>query len=118
MRKKEVGDFGETLALIHLTRKNITILEKNFRLRTGEIDIIGLSQNYLIFYEVKTRKSSSFGTPGECINRDKIKKIKKTALFFISSRNLFNYDVSFDVIEVYLNADSNLSRINIIENAF
>ncbi|MFA6941762.1 MAG: YraN family protein [Clostridiaceae bacterium] len=112
------GDFGEESANSFLRKKNVIILEKNFRTRSGEIDIIGLFNNTIIFYEVKTRKSDIYGSPAEAVTRSKINKIKLTSKFYMAKFNLYNYDVRYDVIEVYLNKNLKLEKINIIENAF
>jgi len=112
------GDFGEETAKIFLKKKNVIILEKNFRTRSGEIDIIGLFNNLLIFYEVKTRKGNLYGSPAEAVTRSKINKIKLTSKFYMAKFNLYNYDIRYDVIEVFLNKDEKVEKINIIENAF
>lgn len=112
------GDFGEETARTFLRKKNVIILQKNFRTRSGEIDIIGLCNNTLIFYEVKTRKNNIYGSPAEALTRSKINKIKLTSKFFMAKFNLYNYDIRYDVIEVFLDKNENLEKINIIQNAF
>lgn len=112
------GNFGEETARIFLRKKNVIILEKNFRTRSGEIDIIGLLGNTIIFYEVKTRKSHAYGSPAESVTRSKINKIKLTSKFYMAKFKLYNYDIRYDVIEVFLNRNMKLEKINLIENAF
>lgn len=112
------GNLGEETAKNYLKKKNIIILERNFRTRGGEIDIIGLFNNTIIFYEVKTRKSAVYGSPAEAVTRSKINKIKLTSKFYMAKANLYNYDVRYDVIEIFLNSNLKPEKINIIENAF
>lgn len=115
---KQKGDFGEEIANGFLRKKRIIVLERNFRTRYGELDIIGLQNNIIIFYEVKTRKGNLYGSPAEAITKTKINKIKLTSKFYIAKYNLYNYDIRFDVIEVFLNKEDKFEKINIIENAF
>ena len=64
---KQLGNFGETEASNYLKSKGYVILDRNFRIRQGEIDIIALQQNILCFIEVKTRKNSDFGLACEAV---------------------------------------------------
>ena len=74
-----VGKFGEDLALIYLKRQGYKIIERNFRIRGGEIDIIAQDNNTLVYIEVKTRTSHAFGLPEESPSR--ISKLAKRRLF-------------------------------------
>ena len=73
---------GEDLAAAYLRKKNYRILQQNFRSRTGEIDIVAISQNTLVFVEVKSRWSVEYGSPLEAVTPKKLKKIIKTAQYF------------------------------------
>ncbi|MFA9399180.1 MAG: YraN family protein [Clostridiaceae bacterium] len=115
---KEKGDLGEGFAIEYLKKKNIKILDKNFRIRTGEIDIIGVDKNILVFYEVKTRTNYHFGLPCEAVNLAKKKNIKKLAEFYILKNNYFQYDIRFDVVEIYLDKNAKFKKIEWIKNAF
>ncbi|MDD6920021.1 MAG: YraN family protein [Eubacteriales bacterium] len=109
MNKKHKGNIGEKIASIFLEENGYKIIETNFRCRIGEIDIIAKKGNKLIFTEVKSRTSDQYGLPRESINNKKITTIRKVAAIYLSSKNIDDYDISFDVIEVYCNH---------IENAF
>ncbi|MDQ2796203.1 MAG: YraN family protein, partial [Actinomycetota bacterium] len=78
MRVKDaVGRFGEQVAAEHLTSAGLTILERNWRCRDGELDLIARDGSALVFVEVKTRSSLTFGTPAEGISRVKIARIRR-----------------------------------------
>lgn len=101
MRNRELGEQGENLAVSYLRSKGYRILERNFRIRSGEIDIIAFYQKCLVFVEVKTRRSQKFGTAAEAVHYQKRRRIVRTALFYLTMKPL-SYDlIRFDVIEVY-----------------
>ena len=76
-----VGNLGEYLACQYLKKLGYKILDRNYRIRGGEIDIVAQDRDYLVFIEVKTRNSSEYGLPSESITPWKIKALLKTALF-------------------------------------
>ena len=78
-----IGKDWEKVAGSFLKSKGLEILEYNFNLKIGEIDIIALDGNYLVFVEVKYRKSYSYGLPSQAVNRSKQKKIRQTAEIYI-----------------------------------
>jgi len=82
------GKFGESLAENYLKKNGYKIIEKNFRTKYGEIDIIAEKGNFIIFVEVKYRKNPEFGKAEEAINPVKIGKIQKTAEFYLN--NFYN----------------------------
>lgn len=119
--KHEIGSGGEIAACQYLECNNYTIVDKNFTCKSGEIDIIAKDKNYLVFIEVKTRKSNDYGYPSEFVNRSKQQKIIKTAEYYLMLRNIKNYEARFDVIEVISNkkdGKTNIENINLIKNAF
>ncbi len=109
MNNKELGDFGENIAEEYLRREGYDILKRNFRCRLGEVDIIGRKGNRIVFVEVKTRTSDILGLPREAVDSRKIDNIRKVAAVYMMWEKITNYQVGFDVIEVYCNQ---------IENAF
>lgn len=114
MSNKNYGDRGEQIACHHLQLKNYQIIDRNYRTVYGEIDIIAISGNDLIFVEVKTRGNMNFGHAYEAVNYVKQQKIINTALKYIQQYGMHSYQPRFDIIEVY----TNLGEINHIENAF
>lgn len=103
MYKRHIlGKQGEEIAIYYLNKKGYKILEKNFLCRQGEIDVIALDDNYIIFIEIKSRTNTEFGLPSESVTKKKIKKILKAASYYLYIRNLENLDVRIDAIEVYI----------------
>ncbi|MFW6269393.1 MAG: YraN family protein [Bacillota bacterium] len=95
-----LGKWGEEKAIKYLKSRKYIILDTNFSIRNGEIDIIAKKANYLVFIEVKTSKSNKFGTPQASVNFIKQQKIKKVARFYIFSNDINNIKIRFDVIAI------------------
>lgn len=118
MNTKAIGDFGERAAEEYLEDMDYEVLERNYRLKFGEIDIIAEKDGCIVFVEVKTRKNNLFGEPSEYVDKHKRERVKRAAACYV---DIVNTDVRFDVIEVfYEEADGKmfLTKINHIENAF
>lgn len=98
-----LGKAGEDIALKYLESNNYKILEKNFKCKKGEIDIIAedMKTKEYCFIEVKTRSNRKFGTPSSAVNRTKQKRITMTAKLYIIKNKLQNKYIRFDIIEVY-----------------
>lgn len=116
MNNCEFGKIGEDIATNFLINNNYKILERNFRSNYGEIDIIGKDNTTIVFFEVKTRKDVRFGRGVEAVNGIKQKHIKSVAKFYLYKNRINNYDIRFDVIEIYIN--NKKVWINQIKNAF
>lgn len=118
-KNKEIGNLGERIATEYLINQDYYILEKNFRCKLGEIDIIAIDKidkNELVFIEVKTRFQDYYGTPSDSVNNPKINHLYKAAAFFLMINNLENRFIRFDVIEIYKKTKDKL-HINHIKNA-
>lgn len=118
MNNKKIGSLGENLALNFLKDRNYRILKRNYKCIEGEVDIICSYKGLLCFVEVKARKNTLYGLPCEAVNYKKRYKIKRCAFCYINDYKSFFSNMRFDVIEVYLNHDLTLNKINFIENAF
>ena len=120
--KVELGATGEALAVKHLKRLGYKIIEQNFRVRYGEIDIIADQDGTLVFIEVKTRTGKRYGVPFESITSNKQNHLSKAALEYMSRNNCHDRPARFDVIGVQFNAGKpgklSDARIEIIKNAF
>jgi putative endonuclease len=114
--KYEYGMQGQQDAEKFLQNKGYGILERNFRVRTGEIDLIARDKNYIVFIEVKYRSGVNYGYPRESVGTAKQRKIIKTAMYYIAVNELDNQDFRFDVMEVLSQGER--VTINHIENAF
>ena len=100
--RAELGALGERLAAKYLEKKGYRILERNFRCRMGEIDLIALRGSDLVFTEVKLRKDASYGEAREFVTASKQRKLLLTAEYYLSARPWAqDLQARFDVIEVY-----------------
>ena len=115
---KEIGNYCENLAKEYLQKNNYHILDCNFRNFLGEIDIICSKDKLLIIIEVKGRYNYDYGSPKESINLSKQKSIIKVTNSYIYYKHLININIRFDVIEVYLNPQDTLFKINHLKDAF
>ena len=115
---QNIGEKGEEYTVKFLEKKKYKILERNYRKRYGEIDIIAENKNYIVFVEVKTRHNDSMTSAADAVNRQKQIRIIKTASQYLSENETEKF-CRFDVCEVYVNADNlKLVNINYIEAAF
>ncbi len=112
LNTKQKGDYGENKAAAYLKRKGYKILERNYRTRFGEIDIIARKKDVVAFVEVKARSNDDFGTPDEAVDFRRQCRMCRTAKFYMMNKD--ETSVRFDVIEVYLTD----GRINHYEDAF
>ncbi|MBO4337405.1 MAG: YraN family protein [Lachnospiraceae bacterium] len=101
MNKRSVGDGREKMAAAYLSGRGVRIAEKNFRLRQGEIDLIGYEDKTLVFFEVKYRKNADCGSPAEAVGIRKQTQICRVAAFYRSFHNIsFDTPVRYDVISI------------------
>ena len=113
--KQEIGKLGEDIAVNYLKQKGYKILDRNFECRQGELDIIALDKNEIVFIEVKARTSNRYGTPSEAVNKIKQKHMLQTIKYYLYIRNLSGEFVRIDVIEVYIK--DNVYKVNHIKQA-
>ena len=114
--KKQVGNKGESLAENYIKRKGYKIIQRNYRCRLGEIDIIAKDDDTIVFIEVRTKQNENFGSPQDSVTSTKISKISKTALRFIQEKNLSGFSYRFDFIAITFSQGK--PNIEHIENAF
>lgn len=113
VNKRALGTEKEFQAVKYLVDKGYTIVERNFRTRMGEIDIIAMQDEYLVFVEVKYRSTSRYGNASEAVGIRKQQTIRNVACFYLTTRyKRTDIPCRFDVIAI--NADS----ITHIQNAF
>ena len=115
---KDIGSFGEALARDYLISKGYKILNMNLRNKFGEIDNICKKNNLLIFCEIKSRYSNSFGSPIESITCYKQKQIIKLSELYLISKKYYNFNVRYDIIEVIFNTITSSHIINHVQDAF
>ncbi|MCH5249371.1 MAG: YraN family protein [Lachnospiraceae bacterium] len=101
MNTRAIGADKEEIACSYLTQNGIKIKERNFRCRQGEIDIIGYDGQYLVFFEIKYRKTTSKGTAAEAVNTKKQYKICRVADYYRMIHHCpDNTPIRFDVVAI------------------
>ncbi|CUT04397.1 YraN family protein [Candidatus Chrysopegis kryptomonas] len=113
---KDKGKIGEEIAVKFLSEKGYKILRRNYRFGHGEIDIIAMDGDILVFVEVKTRFSDKFGLPEDSVTIKKRKQLKKIAGAFLQFNDVKFSECRFDVVSIILQGRN--VQINHIENAF
>lgn len=112
---KNTGRAGEKLAEEYLQKKGYKMLQRNFRTKFGEIDLVCQDNDTLVFVEVKTKVGEEWGSPEEMVNRRKLDKIKRMAMVYAPKDNILK---RIDVVAVVLNYDNTLKRINHYEGVY
>lgn len=100
MNKRNTGKQYESLAAEYLQRQGMVILERNYRDRTGEIDLIGRDGAFLVFVEVKYRRDLRTGEPAEAVTARKQQRIRRTAQYYLYSHRCGNVPCRFDVVSI------------------
>lgn len=98
--KMKLGDWGEEVASKYLIAKGYEILERNFRCRTGEIDLVTQQQDTLVFVEVKSRRSIDFGVPCEAITAVKRRRLKSAIGYYLLLHPGERILVRVDAVEI------------------
>lgn len=111
-----LGQRGEELACRFLKEKGYKLLERNYRCRAGEIDIVAMQGNDLIFVEVKARSSRVFGDPVEAVTPRKQRQISKAALCYLE-KHRYCGAARFDVVAILMHS-RNAPEIELVQNAF
>jgi len=110
-----IAKLGEDKACEYLEKLGFKILERNYRKTYGEIDIIALDKDILVFIEVKTRTSGQFGSPLESITPWKLKSLIKTAQYYKISHKNLPESLRIDAVSVLVNGN-NVQNIELIRN--
>ena len=118
-RSKLTGAWGEALAAEYLRKKRYKLLATRYLSRYGEIDLIVKNRKYLVFVEVKLRKSSDFARAMEYVDRNKQDKIRITASMYLS-QNPTKLQPRFDIVEIYApeGTETQNPQIRHMEDAF
>ncbi len=111
----ELGKVGEEMATKYLVNIGYQILEKNFRFKRDEVDIIATKDGIIVFVEVKTRTSNFLGEPEESVSMAKQKRIIKVANHYLIENDLDN-EGRFDIFGIIINRNEEI--INHIKEAF
>lgn len=121
MNRAAQGKRAEALAEEYLVKKGLVLVQRNFRTKTGEIDLIMQDESTLIFVEVRYRKNNSFGGGTESVDRRKQAKLTRTAECYLAWHKKYDKIASrFDVVSISPHETQNSSAKSIewIKNAF
>ena len=113
-----LGERGERAACRFLKRLGYKIVFRRHRERYGEVDIIAVDGQTVVFVEVKTRRDASKGRPAEAVNFERQLRQTRAALAFLKSHGLLEYASRFDVVEVIWPEEQKSPTINHLPNAF
>jgi putative endonuclease len=118
-RNNIVGAWGEGIAAEYLKKKRYQLVAANYRCRFGEIDLIVCDRKYLVFVEVKLRKSADFARAAEFVDSYKQNRLRTTAEIYLS-QNPTKLQPRFDVIEIYApeGISTHQPEIHHLEDAF
>ncbi len=108
MDKQQKGKHGEMIAIDHIKRSGLRVVESNYYTRFGEIDIIAKCDNVYHFIEVKTRLTNQLGTAVESLTRSKINSFVKTVQSYIKRNNLKALEYSLDLIAIDISNDGTI----------
>ncbi len=115
--RASLGERGEMVACRFLKEHGYEILEKNYRCKLGEIDVIARRQGRLAFVEIKTRTSAQFGAPQEAVNLQKQEKIFKVAQWYIKEKKFVKIPIAFDVVAI-LWREGHTPEVHLVADAF
>jgi putative endonuclease len=119
--RKQKGAAAEEHAAIYLSHLGYEIIDRNWRCRSGELDIVASKDEWLVFVEVRSRSGSlQYGTPAESVNAHKVNQVRKTAEVYLlyKGADITSTMVRFDVIAVVLKGDLTVTSMEHIEEAF
>ncbi|MGB2762374.1 MAG: YraN family protein [Minisyncoccales bacterium] len=111
----QIGRIGEEIAKEYLEDKDYNIMEQNCQTRYSEIDLIAKKNDVLVFVEVRTKTSEKFGSPEETINKEKIRKLVRSANAY-SARKRWKGQCRIDAVCVVLDQSHKLNRIQHYES--
>ncbi|MEW6034735.1 MAG: YraN family protein [Chloroflexota bacterium] len=117
MDRKQLGALGEKLAADLLKKRGYRILERNYRCREGEIDIVARQGDCLVFVEVRTKTGGGFGSPEESVTAAKKGKLVTAALSYLQGHRGPPADWRIDMVAVELGPGGRPLRIEVIESA-
>ncbi len=115
-QRKKLGQLGEDLAAKFLQANGYKIIERNFRSKVGEIDIVAEEDGWLVLVEVKCRFPGQFSLPEEAITQNKIRHIARAGEYYQMVKNSPLAGPRIDVVAIEFGEDGKLTREEIIKN--
>ena len=116
LKNRSSGDLGEDIASRYLERRGYEVVERNYRTRRGELDLVARRGGTLIIVEVKLRRGTAYGDPLEAVTPRKQRTIRLMAEEYLSDRDPSYEDLRFDVVGILLLAGR--PEISHVEDAF
>ncbi len=113
---RQTGQRGESLAARFLEKEGLRILQRNYRAKQGEIDIVAMDGPVLVFCEVKARSDTEFGEPEEAVTCRKQRQMKRAAAAYLYDHGLIEQECRFDVVAILLNKEP--PDVRYFKNAF
>jgi putative endonuclease len=115
--RAELGSYGERVAVRALTDAGLSVLDRNWRCRDGELDVVARDGDALVFCEVKTRTGTGFGHPAEAVTPAKRRRLRLLARAWLAAHDHHAPDLRFDVVGVHVPI-SGPARVTHLRNAF
>jgi putative endonuclease len=115
--RQGLGRTGERLAMEQLIKQGYQVIERNFRCRYGEVDLIAEEDAELVFVEVKTRRGNAYGLPEEAVTPVKQRHLMQAALYYLDLHNCAERPWRIDVVAVQLSTAGRLEEIRIHRHA-
>ena len=112
-----MGQRGEDLAVVELTRRGYVVRQRNWRCQDGEVDVVAEHGHWLVFVEVRTRRGRELGTPEESITEAKRSRLLRVAQSYLLEFEPGDLDWRIDVVAVEMTRDGKLMRVEVYENA-
>ncbi len=113
---RPLGVRGESIAAGALETRGFTLIARNVRTRSGEIDLIASDAAGLVFVEVKTRATERFGDPWRAVGRTKLDHMKRAALEYLESRGGAEVDYRFGIVSIVAAPDGSAPRVEWIDD--
>lgn len=109
--KKRIGSKAEELAVFLLRQRGYRIVSRNYRNRFGEVDVIALDKDCIVFVEVKFRSNRRFGLPQEAVSKRKLERIEKVGYFFWRSKFPYIKKARIDVVALTKDGESFAGKV-------
>ncbi len=117
--RKRLGTLGEDAAAAYLQEQQYLVVDRNWRCRSGEIDLVADKDGLLVFVEVRSRRNTGrFGTPRESVNAAKQLQVRQTVQYYLTVKGMHERQVRFDVIGVHFSKEGLFEGIDHVQNAF
>ncbi len=115
--RQKLGRLGERLASDALEQQGYRVIERNFRCRSGEIDLVAEEGQDLVFVEVKTRRGTARGLPEEAVDARKARKLQEVAFGYLEKHDLPDCSWRIDVVAVQFSPAGKLEEIRVYQHA-